>query len=176
MYDGCSSHFSSNITTKSIELKIILVVLPPNATHLLQPLDGAAFKPLKTAITRKLERFLIDTQAPLLSKKEAIGLTSEAWQERVVARPATIVSTFETTGIWPISLPKMQRRLQAYKDGGVNMGMVDAAVAPWLKVREQVRTEIFPLPSPGKWCGRRRKTIDLSDRLLTREQLDRLDS
>ena len=42
-FDGFSSHVSSNVVTTALELQILLVCLPPNATHLLQPLDIAVF-------------------------------------------------------------------------------------------------------------------------------------
>ena len=49
IYDGCSSHYDGEIVREAVRLKIILVLLPANATHLLQPLDVAVFKPSSPA-------------------------------------------------------------------------------------------------------------------------------
>jgi DDE superfamily endonuclease len=55
VYDGYSSHFNEDIVTKAICLSIILVLLPSNATHLVQPLDIAVFKPFKTIMKQILD-------------------------------------------------------------------------------------------------------------------------
>jgi DDE superfamily endonuclease len=48
IYDGYSSHFNENIVIKAISLNLILLLLPSNATHLVQHLDTTVFKPFKT--------------------------------------------------------------------------------------------------------------------------------
>jgi DDE superfamily endonuclease len=45
VYDGYGSHFNEDVVTKAISLNIILVLLPANASHFVQPLDIAVFKP-----------------------------------------------------------------------------------------------------------------------------------
>nr|CAI5845243.1 unnamed protein product [Callosobruchus analis] len=45
--DGHSSHLSLSLSNLCRENGIILICLPPNTTHLLQPLDVAFFYPLK---------------------------------------------------------------------------------------------------------------------------------
>jgi hypothetical protein len=51
-FDGYSAHVSSNVVMKALELQILLVCLPPNATHLLQPLDVAVFFDFQKASSR----------------------------------------------------------------------------------------------------------------------------
>ena len=50
VYDGCGSHYNQDIMEKAIELKVLLVLLPANSTHLIQPLDIAVFKLFKTVL------------------------------------------------------------------------------------------------------------------------------
>ncbi|CAF4516894.1 unnamed protein product [Rotaria sp. Silwood2] len=45
--DGHGSHFSVDTLQLAIQNQIIIVCLPSNATHLLQPLDLVFFNPLK---------------------------------------------------------------------------------------------------------------------------------
>ncbi|GMF50525.1 unnamed protein product [Phytophthora fragariaefolia] len=48
--DGCGSHYSVGVIDTAARLDILLVLLPPNATHLLQPLDLAVFATLKNTL------------------------------------------------------------------------------------------------------------------------------
>ncbi|MEL7340323.1 MAG: transposase, partial [Bacteroidota bacterium] len=78
IYDGCSSHWNAEIVQKALDLSIILVLLPANATHLLQPLDVAIFKPFKTALRHQLLLFNYEQNSTHLTKKIAIQIGSRA--------------------------------------------------------------------------------------------------
>lgn len=47
--DGHSSHLTLNLSKFCKEHEIILIALPPNSTHIMQPLDISFFHPLKSA-------------------------------------------------------------------------------------------------------------------------------
>lgn len=47
--DGHHSHISLDLIRRARENNVILLCLPPNTTHLLQPLDVGAFSPVKKA-------------------------------------------------------------------------------------------------------------------------------
>ena len=47
--DNLSSLFSESVVRKCERHNVKFICLPPNFTHLLQPLDVAYFKPLKTS-------------------------------------------------------------------------------------------------------------------------------
>jgi len=53
--DNLSSHFTPTVLQLAAEYDILFVCLPPNATHLLQPLDVAFYRPLKGYL-RKVNR------------------------------------------------------------------------------------------------------------------------
>ena len=173
MYDGYGSHYDDEIIQKAISLKIILVLLPANATHLVQPLDVAIFKPFKTYLKRELESYMIKNAVTSLSKKEAIEIASTAWKGGIEPKKEYFVNGFKTCGIWPLSLPAMIRRLNLYQKGGINSSEV--TVEPWLKCRETVRSKILLLPTPIDRSRKRRKTLDVSNRLLSRDDLNNLE-
>lgn len=48
--DGHSSHVTANVITYYLDKAIDLLILPPHASHILQPLDVSVFSPLKRAL------------------------------------------------------------------------------------------------------------------------------
>lgn len=105
MVDGCGSHYSEDVINTADSLDTLLVLLPPNATHLLQPLDVAVFATLKdklcTLINEVLEEY--DEGRYSIDKMAAIRLASMAWDSSKIG--------FRTCGIYPVSLPIMATRL-----------------------------------------------------------------
>jgi hypothetical protein len=77
VYDGYGDHYNDEIVSKSIEVGVILVLLPANATHLVQPLDVSVFKPFKTVLKRQIEHFMCEHAATSLSKKDAVKIASD---------------------------------------------------------------------------------------------------
>ena len=109
VYDGYGSHYNDAIIEKAIEIGVILVLLPANATHLIQPLDIAVFKPFKTVLKRQMEKFMIDKAVTSFSKKDSIEIRAEAWNEGIKNKKENIVAGFRSSGLWPMSFPNMQR-------------------------------------------------------------------
>ena len=171
IYDGYGSHYNEKIISKSIELGIILVLLPANATHLVQPLDVAVFKPFKTVLKRKIQEFMIDTSNTTILKKDAISIGSAAWIEGIENKRQNIINGFETCGLFPLSYPSMKKRYLNFKDGGANKNFQSPV---WLKCRETIRSEILSLPSRVDSKRKRRSTIDVNKRLFSREDLNEL--
>ncbi|OQR96207.1 hypothetical protein ACHHYP_16594 [Achlya hypogyna] len=176
VYDGYSSHYDQDIVRVALRLKVILVLLPSNSTHLVQPLDVAIFGPYKRILRKLTQDFMVDTATVNLTKRDAIGIASRAWEEGVVAKRRNAVSGFRTCGLWPLNFPAMQARLALFKNGGIGPKTKKKRgieVAPW--IRELVRAEILTLPAPIDRTSKRRKTLDSKERLFTREMLNTLD-
>ena len=64
----------------------------------------------------------------------------------------------------------MQKRWRLYHNSGINSTIVE--VAPWIKTRELIQSEILNLPPSIDRTRKRRKTLDATDRLLTRKELN----
>jgi len=83
--DNCSSHVESEEThTIALDYGIKIVPLPPNATHLLQPLDVAVFRSFKTAISRRMTRELRALNTSNLPRRTAIKIAGAAYNDIVV--------------------------------------------------------------------------------------------
>ncbi|KAG5878381.1 hypothetical protein JTB14_020617 [Gonioctena quinquepunctata] len=85
--DNLSSHVTLSVIQECENNNIRFVLLPPNSTHLLQPLDVAYFRPLKAAWKKVLETWKLRNRGVLpktlfskLLKEavESVGLKSQA--------------------------------------------------------------------------------------------------
>ncbi|KAK3920904.1 Jerky protein homolog-like [Frankliniella fusca] len=111
--DNVSSHFSSKVIKTCAEYNIRFVCLPPNSTHLLQPLDVAFSGPLKNAWKRILLEWkdqdsnrnlcLPKPHFPALLKKLVDAIT-----ERKVEN---LRSGFRATGIFPFDKNQALKRM-----------------------------------------------------------------
>jgi hypothetical protein len=67
--DGHQSHLTMDFIDYCDQNKILLAIFPPHATHTLQPLDVALFKPLSTAYSNELSGFMDQCRGRYLSLK-----------------------------------------------------------------------------------------------------------
>lgn len=99
--DNLSSHLSVNVITKCEENNISFVFLPPNSTHILQPLDVAFFRPFKMAWSRVLTAWKTK-HAGTLGKAQFphhLSLALESMQNT----PSILKSGFRKCGLIPIN-------------------------------------------------------------------------
>lgn len=89
--DGHDSHISAQFVRYCIDHKIVLFLLPPHASHVLQPLDVGVFGPLKTAMAMQLSR-LLACEISRLQKVE--------WVDRYIPARAQAVSASNIQGGW----------------------------------------------------------------------------
>jgi len=126
--DGCLSNYSLEIHDAARRVDVLLVFLPSNATHLLQPLDIEVFASMKRKLRRLLDVFADDSDDGYCSigKAQAVKLAAQAW--KCCRFKENIVSGFMACGIFPLSLVKMQKRLNLYKNNGIP---AETARAAW---------------------------------------------
>jgi hypothetical protein len=114
---------------------------------------------------------MIENAIVSISKKEAIEVSSIALTEGIQAKKKNILSGFEASGIWPLNFKAMQARLKLFQDGGVNLTKVEAA--PWITSCKIIQNQILLLPPAIDRVPKRRKTLDVQNRLLNRNQLNK---
>ena len=106
LLDGHSSHYCPDTLTLAAENGIIIFPLPPNTTHLTQPLDKGVFGPFKTYWRRVCHDFTVTHPGQVVNEYNFCQLFSKAWLESMTI--GTIVGGFRTTGIYPLNRDAIQ--------------------------------------------------------------------
>ena len=99
--DGHSSHYCPEIIRVAMEQDIIIFTLPPNTTHITQPLDKGVFGPLKSAWKNVCFKFLASNPGKCITRYEFSELFSKAWSQSMAIRNVT--ASFRATGICPFN-------------------------------------------------------------------------
>lgn len=68
LFDGHHSHINLSLAKEANDRGVHLVLLPPNTTHALQPLDVGVFAPMKTQWQRILKQYKLESRAERLDK------------------------------------------------------------------------------------------------------------
>lgn len=115
LLDGHSSHYSPTALRMAAEENVILFALPPNTTHLSQPLDKGVFGPLKVAWRRVCHTYLSENPGVIVSRSVFCELFNSAWQDAMTSK--NIIAGFRTSGIYPtdryaITLPGESKKSQ----------------------------------------------------------------
>ena len=101
LLDGHSSHYSPSTIKLAAENQIIVFVLPPNTTHIAQPLDVGCFSPLKAAWRKYCHDFRAKNPGRVVTRYDFCHIFSQAWFKAMSA--SNIVSSFKATGVCPFN-------------------------------------------------------------------------
>lgn len=108
--DNLASHLSVNVIKECEQNNIRFVLLPPNSTHLTQPLDVSVFRPIKNAWRKVLQAWKRQNKGvvrkdifPKLLKQVLINIGAKSQKN--------IQSGFEATGIVLLNREKVLKKL-----------------------------------------------------------------
>lgn len=147
--DNLTSHLSVNVLRMCEENNISFVCLPPNSSHLTQPLDVAYFRPLKYKWKQTIEQWkqtesgktvatLPKDLFPRLLKKVLDSLEDNT--------ASNIISGFRKAGICPLNKEEIIKRLPS-KTPAVDLQLVGDS---FLSHLEQKRSEVVKPRSSKK--------------------------
>lgn len=109
-----SSHLTTEVIDKCKENNIYFVCLPPNSTHLTQPLDVALFHPMKMAWRKILGEWKGTTNGlknPILQKQSFPGLLKKLLDVLEPTLKSTLQNGFRKCGIFPCGVEELLNRL-----------------------------------------------------------------
>ena len=118
--DNLSSHINVAVLEACSKFNIAFIALPPNSTHLTQPLDVAYFRPMKTAWRSILAQWKESGKGrklPSLPKDQFPDLLSKLMVKMSVKDAENLKSGFRKTGIYPLDRKQVLARLPGSQDG-----------------------------------------------------------
>ena len=133
LLDGHSSHYCPETIQLASEEDVILFALPPNTTHLTQPLDKGVFGPCKIHWRRVCHDFRVSHLGQVVNIYNFSKLFSKAWIESMTS--VNITSGFKTTGIYPLNRNAVKLPLQGCSDASV---------------KEKCHSQLLPVFTPRK--------------------------
>ena len=99
LMDSHSSHYSPLAVKLAAEENVILFALPPNTTHLSQPLDKGVFGPLKVAWRCVCHTYISENPGIVVTRRVFSQLLNSAWHDSMTSK--NIIAGFRTTGVYP---------------------------------------------------------------------------
>ena len=113
--DGHGSHINMRFINYCDAHKILLAIYPPHSTHTLQPLDVALFKPLSSAYSSQLSKFMEDCQGlTSMTKRDFFRMFWQAW--KLSFTPKNILSGFSATGLVPFCPDRVLNKFKGRED------------------------------------------------------------
>ena len=160
LMDGHSSHYSPDVIRVAAQEQVLLFTLPPNTTHLLQPLDRSCFGPLKSYWKDVCHRFYTQNPGRVVTRYDFSTLFAEAWALAMTQR--NILGGFKVTGIYPFN----RRVLEQLPNEGHRPSLAEQTGLAYIPMLSQRRP-----PSPEE--DDTEKTSDL-ERSFSEGDLTRL--
>lgn len=105
LMDGHSSHYCPDTVFLAAKEKVILFTLPPNTTHLTQPLDKGCYGPLKSAWREACHDYMVENPGKVVSRYSFCSVFAIAWLQAMSMK--NIIAGFKVTGIFPIDRNKL---------------------------------------------------------------------
>lgn len=99
--DGFPGHSSYELQKYCNENDVIFIILLPNATHLMQPLDVVVFKPVKTEFKKQSSIYKRTENKIELDETDFIRILSRTLKNAVTAD--LVKKSFSTTGLFPLN-------------------------------------------------------------------------
>lgn len=162
--DGHSSHITLPLSQFCQNKKIILIALFPNATHIIQPLDVAFFRPFKIAWQKCVTSFCQDFGSMNIKKSQFSLILQKTFESLNVEE--IMKNGFKTCGLCPldvdaINYQKVFKRLQTTPGEATSTNSEDTAeVSPNIDVLtalenliEKNKLQSFTVNNGPNWTG-----------------------
>lgn len=125
--------------------------LPPNSTHLLQPLDVSFFAPMKRKWRAVLDNWRKESRRKgTIPKEQFPVLLNKLWGSVSTTAKANLISGFRTTGICPFSPDTILSKLPDFHDSSSTSRMLDESLLDFLKGSRGAQTDESASRKRGK--------------------------
>lgn len=110
LMDGHSSHYCPSAIHIASQHQVVLLALPPNTTHLAQPLDKGIFGPLKVEWRKLCHEYIIANPGKVVTHHCFSELFAKAWIRSMTMK--NILASFRTCGVYPINRNKVMSHIE----------------------------------------------------------------
>ena len=155
MLDGHSSHHDSHFIRSAAEKGVIVFMLPPNTTHIAQPLDNTPFKCLEGCWDDECNTHMSENPGKVITIYQFSELFAAVWWKAMT--PRNITSGFHATGVFPVNrdaieIPGVKQRSKA---------------TPLAAVAKKNGINYLPLfsPAPRKPRARSSTSLEFTDEM-----------
>ena len=93
LLDGHSSHCCPEMINLAAAEQVIIFALPPNTTHLTQPLHKCCFGPLKVCWKEACQDYIKKNPGKVVSRYSLSKIFSEAWMKSMTIQNITVIRT-----------------------------------------------------------------------------------
>ena len=101
LYDGHKSHCSLGLIEWAKSENIILFVLPPHCSHILQPLDVSCFGPFQIAWNSACQKYMRESDGRVITRYDVCQLACKVYLSTITV--TNIVAAFKRCGIHPFN-------------------------------------------------------------------------
>ena len=101
LLDNHSSHLSIKGLDFAKENGVVMLSFPPHCSHKLQPLDRTVFGPLKKAVNRACDSWMVGNPGKSMTIYDIPGILKTAYPQALTMM--NVQSGFRSTGIWPLN-------------------------------------------------------------------------
>ena len=166
VFDGHGSHLTYTTIKYAMDQEIIIVCLPPNTSHALQPLDVAVFKGFKDFWISILKKYYSDTKNRKNCAKEVFPkLLAKLCQHQ---SPDNLIAGFRGSGLFPVDKHKIDSRI--LEDTIENIEDKEDLPTPHKAMRQAVITILTP-PEPATKRGPRKRVQAVMGEIMTEEKV-----
>ncbi|XP_063420606.1 uncharacterized protein LOC134705821 [Mytilus trossulus] len=113
LYDGHRTHITPDIIDWAVEKKIILYVLPPHTSHVLQPMDVGCFGPFARIYSSECHKFQRTTSS-VINKYNLCSIACKSYNSAL--SPTNLQSAFRKSGIYPLNRDAIDQSLFSISD------------------------------------------------------------
>ena len=104
LFDGHNSHLSYKTIRIAMDNNIVLIALPPNTSHALQPLDVGVFKSVKGLYSEEVLKWYSESGNKNVDKDSFPYLLKAVWEQ---LKESWACGGFEKTGLHPLKPDKV---------------------------------------------------------------------
>ena len=122
LLDGHSSHYCPDTIRFAAQQKVIVFALPPNTTHLSQPLDKGCFGPLKVAWKKACHEYCVSNPGKVVTRYTFSSLLNSAWMDSMNIK--NIHAGFRVTEIYPLNRDAVLSLIQPTSSLAKDTGLV----------------------------------------------------